>query len=139
MKAALLGLTLVATLALPATHALAQMCGGGPIDTPDAMAAHVVVDLAYSANSPEALSFVEQQFDPALSASMPAPALTSSWQAYQAPRGDFKMIGEMSDSTQGGLTVVKVPVQFANGAGVVLVSVHPDLTVAAITLLPADS
>jgi hypothetical protein len=136
MKPIVLGLALVAAMALPASQALAGACGGGPIDTPDAMASHVVLDINYGIDTPDALAYAEAQFDPALSAVMPQAALANSWRAYQEPRGAFQSIGEMSDEVRGELTVVQVPVQFANGAGVVQVSVHSDLTVAGLAFLP---
>jgi hypothetical protein len=141
MKPVFLGLATVAALALPATHVLAGACGGGPINTPDAVASHVVIDLYAGTSQPQGtdvLSFAEQQFDSGLSAALPVPALKDAWMAFQGTSGNLKQLGSLSDASQGDMTVVTVPVTFTQGSGVIQVTVNPDLTVAGLAFLPAS-
>jgi len=135
MKPVFLGLAAAAAMALPAAHALAGGCGGGPIDTPDLMASHVVVDLQAGSSYPIALTFVQQQLDPTLSVATSAQTLEADFNAIQGQLGEFKAMGSLSDVSQGDLTVVTVPVQFAQGNGVVQLSINPDLTIAGVAFV----
>jgi len=138
MKPVFLGLAAVAAMAFPAAHAFAGACGGGPIDTPDLMASHVVDDLYAGSSYPIALTFVQQQLDPTLSAATSAQTLEADFNAVQGQLGEFKSMGAPSDALQGDLTIVTVPVQFAQGKGAVQLGIKPDLTIASVAFVAAS-
>jgi hypothetical protein len=133
MKPVFLFLAVVAAMALPAAHAFA--CGGGPINTPDAVAFHVVTDI----NTGD-LNFVESNFDSNLSATLPAPALQQAWQSFSSQLGTLRTQGESSMQLVGAQTVVTVPVQSENGQGQVRMVVNnADMTIDGLSFLPATS
>jgi Protein of unknown function (DUF3887) len=135
MKPVLLSLAVAAALALPAAHAIAGACGGGPINTPDTVASHVVTDIDGGD-----LGFVESMFDPSLSAAMPPQALQQAWASYRAQLGSLRSQGQPVIQSAGAQYVVVVPVQFDNGQGQVRVVLNgADMTIDAMSFLPAAS
>jgi hypothetical protein len=135
MKPIILSLAVAAAMALPAAHAFAGACGGGPMNTPDAVASHVVTDIDGGD-----LGFVESMFDPTLLAAMPPQSLQDAWTSYRTQLGSLRAQGQPVIQQAGAQFVVFVPVQFDNGQGQVRVVLNgADMTIDAVSFLPAAS
>jgi hypothetical protein len=140
MRPLFLSLAAAAVLALPATRALAGACGGGPINTPDAVAQHVITDL----NAGD-LSFIAN-VEPADVRVQTAPValLASAWQGYVAQFGPLVAQGQPTVESQPPVqnqaqqTVVDVPVQFTSGQGTVQITFNYEMTIRSLSFQPSE-
>jgi hypothetical protein len=135
MKPVFLSFAIAAAMALPAAHAFAGACGGGPMNAPDVVASHVITDI----DSGD-VTFVESMFDQSLAAAMPSQALQQKWQSYRAQFGFLQAQGQPDVQNSGTQFVVLVPVRFDNGRGQVRIVLNSaDMTIDALSFLPAAS
>ena len=97
------------------------------VDAVEAIAAHRFDELV-------------ERFAPSVRAMVTADVLRSGWTAATVPFGAFVGLGEpVEESGPAGVVLVKVPVAFANGTAVALVSVTGTGELAGLQLVPADA
>lgn len=95
---------------------------------------HVVADLA-AGN----FAAVEGKLDPAMTATVPLPALRKAWTTYQDLLGSYRSHGAPASVRVGQIDVERVPVVMAHGQGEVRISFQPDGIIQGLFFLKAGA